>query len=245
MDNWNFIIENKILILLIVFIIGLFCALVVFPFLKQSRVNKLIKSVTSLDRGTRSERELILALLKSGVPAQTIFHDLYIKKNRGDFSQIDLVVATTEGIIVFEVKDYSGWIYGSGNNTYWTQVLAFGKQKYRFFNPIIQNNSHIASLRKQLRQFSNIPFYSIIVFYGDCELKEINFVPKGTFLVKSYRILEVLMHIKNNNEAAPYTNKQEIVEVLQQAVNNGESKNIQEKHIENINDMLGKERIFK
>jgi len=36
---------------------------------------------------------------------------LYIRKHNGDFAQIDLVVATKVGIIVFEVKDYRGWIF--------------------------------------------------------------------------------------------------------------------------------------
>ena len=113
-----------------------------------------------------------------------------------------------------------------------------------FCDNIKQNKNHIETLRKQLRQFEKIPFYSVIAFYDDCELKEINFVPRGTFLVKSHRILEVLKDIRENNEAAPYSDKKEIVRVLEQAVKNGESINNQEKHIENISDMLGKDRIY-
>ena len=78
-----------------------------------------------MNRGTNSELLLILQLLKNGFPSVTIYHDLFIKKTNNEFSQIDLVLATTEGIIVFEVKDYSGWIYGSNNNTNWTQVLSY------------------------------------------------------------------------------------------------------------------------
>ena len=105
--------------------------------------NEIIQSVTSLSKGTASERHLILTLLKSGIHPQAIFHDLYITKNDGKFSQIDLVVATRVGIIVFEVKDFSGWIYGKGNQTKWTQVLAYGNEKYRFYNPIMPNTTHI------------------------------------------------------------------------------------------------------
>ena len=64
----------------------------------------------------------------------------------------------------FEVKDYNGWIFGSGYNSQWTQVLAYGNSRYRFYNPIMQNSKHISDLKKQLRQFETIPFYSIIVF---------------------------------------------------------------------------------
>ncbi len=242
MEIWKYIGENANVILWI--IIGLVLLIVFIPLFRKIRDVKLLKTVTSLKRGTKTERDLVLKLLKHGIPAQTIFHDLYIVKNNGEFSQIDVVVATTEGIIVFEVKDYSGWVYGNGNYSHWTKVLAYGKRKYRFYNPIKQNKNHIGTLRKQLKQFENIPFYSIIAFYGDCELKEINYVPKGTFLVKSPRIFEVLKLIRKNNEAAPYTDKKEIVRILKQAVKNGENISNQEKHVENINDMLGKDRIY-
>ena len=212
---------------------------------RRERERELISSVTSLNRGTSSEKSLILQLLKSGIPPVTIYHDLIIKKDNDKFSQIDLVLVTSEGIIVFEVKDYSGWIFGSGNNTNWTQILSYGKRKYKFYNPIKQNNNHITELRKTLKQFENIPFFSLIVFFGDCELKEINYVPKGTFVVKSHRVFEVLNLIKNENEPTEYTNKREVVNKLKELVSLGENVEYQKKHIENIKDMVGKDRIFK
>jgi type II secretory pathway pseudopilin PulG len=212
---------------------------------RRKRERELISSVTSLDRGTSSERSLILRLLKKDFPSVTIYHDLIIKKDNGDFSQIDLVLVTSEGIIVFEVKDFSGWIYGSGSNINWTKVLSYGRKKYKFYNPIKQNNNHISELRKTLKQFENIPFFSVIVFFGDCELKEINYVPKGTYLVKGHRVFEVLDLIKNENEPTEYTNKREVVDKLKELVSLGENVEYQKQHIENIKDMVGKERIFK
>jgi len=208
------------------------------------RDKKLLKTVTKSNRGTRSERDLVLKLLKHRIPALTIFHDLYVKKYNGEFSQIDLVVVTKVGVIVFEVKDFSGWIYGNGNYSQWTEVLAYGKSKYRFYNPIMQNNKHIIDLKKQLKQFEHIPFYSIVVFYGDCVLKDVSFVPNGTFLVKPERVLEVIKIITKKNDPAHYTDKHEVVRELKKAVQNGENVDTQIKHIENINNMLGKDRIF-
>jgi len=233
------------LTIIISIVIGFFIISNIVKFYARKRDRELISSVTSLNRGTSSERSLILQLLKKGIPSETIFHDLFIKKNNNEFSQIDLVLATKEGIIVFEVKDYSGWIYGSGNNTNWTQVLSFGKKKYKFYNPIKQNNSHITELRKTIKQFQKVPFFSVIVFFGDCELKEINYVPKGTYLVKSHRIFEVLNLIKNENEPTQYTNKREVVDTLKHSVSLGENIDYQKQHIENIKNMVGKERIFK
>ena len=212
---------------------------------RRKRERELISSVTSFDRGTSSERSLILRLLKKDFPSLTIYHDLIIKKDNRDFSQIDLVLVTSEGIIVFEVKDFSGWIYGSGNNTNWTKVLSYGRKKYKFYNPIKQNNNHISELRKTLKQFENIPFFSVVVFFGDCELKEINYVPKGTYLVKGHRVFEVLDLTKNENEPTEYTNKREVVDKLKELVSLGENVEYQKQHIENIKDMVGKDRIFK
>lgn len=225
-------------------VIGFVFLVFVLKQISKMRNRRLIKSVTSLDRGTKSEREFILKLLKYGIPSQTIFHDLCIRKRNDKFSQIDVVVVTTQGIIVFEVKDFSGWIYGSGNNSHWTKVLAYGKKKYRFYNPIKQNANHIKALKSELKQFNDIPFFSIILFFGDCELKEINYVPEGTYLAKERRVFEVLRQIKDNNIPAPYTNKREVVSTLQHAVNCGAIQKNQEKHVDNINDMLGKHRIF-
>ena len=226
-------------------VIGFFIISSIIKSNRRKKERELISSVTSLSRGTPSEKFLILQLLKSGIPSVTIYHDLIIKKDNGEFSQIDLVLVTSEGIIVFEVKDFSGWIYGSGNNTNWTKVLSYGRKKYKFYNPIKQNNNHISELRKTLKQFENIPFFSVIVFFGDCELKEINYVPKGTYLVKSHRVFEVLNLIKKENEPTQYTNKREVVDTLKQLVSLGENTDYQKQHIENIKDMIGEERIFK
>lgn len=210
----------------------------------EIRERKLLETVTKSNRGTSTERDLVLSLLKHGIPAETIFHDLYLKKHNGNFCQIDLIIITEVGIIVFEVKDYSGWIFGAGHNSQWTQVLAYGKRKYRLYNPIIQNSKHINDLKKQLRQLESIPFYSIVVFYGNCVLKEINYVPNGTFLTKSNRVLEVVRTIMKNNNLASYIDKDEILQTLKEAVKNGEDKETQIQHIKNIRDMLGKDRIF-
>ena len=207
---------------------------------KQNR--ELIKSVTSLDRGTPSERHLILTLLKSGVHPQAIFHDLYISKGKEKFSQIDLVVATKVGIIVFEVKDYSGWIYGNGNDQKWTQVLSYGQDKYRFYNPIKQNNTHINQLKLKLGE--NVPFFSVIVFYGNSELQDISFIPKGSYVTKFYRVKEVIKSIIDENPLANYKNKHNIVMILKEAVAIGNNQEIEKQHVEDIKDMLGTDRIF-
>lgn len=228
----------------LIILTGIFLLVHLLRIIRKIRDRRLISTVTSLKRGTSSKRDLVLTILKKGIPSQMIFHDLYVERPGGNYSQIDLVVATKVGIIVFEVKDYSGWIFGDGRYTQWTQVLAYGKQKYRFYNPIKQNRKHVEYLRKLLQPCGNIKFYSVVVFYGNCELKEISFVPAGTYLVKSTRVHEVIDVIMRNNDPAQYTDKHKVVRLLKQAVLNGEDKSVTIHHIENVKDMLGRHRIY-
>lgn len=216
---------------------------IIIAFLRN-KDRKLLLTVTKPNRGTPTEREAVLTLLKSGIPAQTIFHDLYIQNRKGDYTQIDLVVATKVGIIVIEVKNYSGWIFGNGNHFQWTQVMAYGNRKFRFYNPVFQNRKHIADLKNQLPQFERIPFYSVIVFYGNFIFKNVSFVPNGTFLIKSERMLEVIQEITRDNPPASYSNKREIVLLLAKGVENGDNIAISTQHIENIKDMHSRRGVF-
>ncbi len=207
------------------------------------RHDERLDEITSEERGTESERDLISSLLDYGISPKAIFHDLYVKNGKYGFSQIDIVVATKVGLIVFEVKDYSGWIFGKGRQNQWTQVLNYGNQKNRFYNPVLQNDSHIKVLQKQSKQFKDLPFYSVVVFDGNCELRDISFIPDGTFVIKPHRLDDVL-DIIFDNEDAKYTDKREVIRILKAAVNNGTSSDTQTEHVENVRDMLGKNRVL-
>ena len=58
-------------------------------------------------------------------------------------------------------------------------------------------------------------------------------------------MFEVLDLIKNENEPTEYSNKREVVDKLKELVSLGENIEYQKQHIENIKDMVGKDRIFK
>ena len=64
--------------LIIVFIAIGSIALIVRRILKAKRYREQVQSVTSLDRGTWSERDLIPQFLnKCGINQRAIYHDLY------------------------------------------------------------------------------------------------------------------------------------------------------------------------
>jgi hypothetical protein len=195
---------------------------------------ELLKTVTSLYRGTRSERKMVLKILKSGIKPTAIYHDLYLNIGNGKYSQIDLVVATKVGIVVFEIKEYNGWIFGTENQRNWTQLLAYGKRKYQFYNPIFQNKKHIEDLKK-INHFDGIPFFSMLVFFGDCKFKSFIDLPSRTYLTNSSTVMNTFDELIQNNQPANYGDKWDIVNLLKQAVRNGENSIITEKHKENIN----------
>ena len=227
------------------FIILVFILLsVVFIFVyTEFKDRELLKTVTNLNRGTKSERKMVLKILKSGIKSTAIFHDIYLNNGNGKYSQIDLVVATKVGIVVFEVKEYSGWIFGTENQINWTQILAYGKRKYKFYNPILQNKKHVEDLKK-FYHFDNIPVFSMIVFFGDCEFKNLIDLPSRTFLTKSNKVMNRFNEILENNQPAKYKNKWEIASLLKQAVKNGENSIILEKHIENIQKLKTRNRFY-
>ena len=112
----------------IIFPICLIIGVVYLVYVKRKE-RQLIEQVTPITRGEWSERRVVLNLLKGGINPKAIFHDLYIQKPNGEYTQVDVAVATKAGIIVFEVKDYSGWIFGNEHQRYWTQL--FGNSEFK------------------------------------------------------------------------------------------------------------------
>lgn len=207
------------LLIPIIFILCLTVGTAYLVYIKQEE-RKLIEKVTPITRGERSERKVILELLKAGINPKAIFHDLYIQKPNGEYTQVDVAVATKAGIIVFEVKDYSGWIFGNEHQKYWTQILAYGKEKHRFYNPVMQNAGHIQAIRQSLPQNHGIPIYSVIVFFGNSEFKNISCHANNTSIIYPHSIQRVVSEILTQPNAV-FGNKYEIMDLFTKAVQNG------------------------
>lgn len=205
----------------ILLLIGLILWIAYQIYLKRKE-QKLIEQVTPITRGEESERKVILNLLKEGINPKAIFHDLYIQKPNREYTQIDVAVATKAGIIVFEVKDYSGWIFGNEHQKYWTQILAFGKEKHRFYNPVMQNAGHIQAIRQCLPNNPDIPIFSVIVFFGNSEFKNVTCNADNTFIIYPHSIRQVVADILLQPDAN-YGNKYEIMELFTTAVQNGDN----------------------
>lgn len=99
-----------------------------------------------------------------------VLRNVYIPKDNGETSEIDLLFITQKGIFVFESKNYSGWIFGNEKSKMWMAMLPNG-EKNQFYNPIMQNRTHIKWIKNYLED--NIPLFSIIVFSERCEIQEL------------------------------------------------------------------------
>jgi len=136
------------------------------------------KSFTEMwnDKGSRGEFLLYMSLRRFEQTGAKFVFNCYVPTKPGKTSEIDLVMIHATGIYVFENKNLDGWLFGTETQKYWTQTLPQGRgyraHTERFYNPILQNNTHIACLKKYLIQ--NHTIESIIVFSNQCVLKSIS-----------------------------------------------------------------------
>ena len=160
--------------------------------------------------------------------------NVYLPKGEGETTEIDVLMICSQGIYVFESKNYSGWIFGNEKYKMWTQSLPQGKgrpaKKEKFLNPIMQNKLHVRCLNEYLKE--EYPIYSVIAFSQRCELKKIELVSDNAVVVKRNDITKVLA--KNSKYSGQLSEKaiSEIYEKLYPLTQVGEE--VKKQHIENI-----------
>jgi len=94
-------------------------------------------------------------------------HNIIIPSKNGT-TQIDHLIVSLSGIFIIETKNLKGWIFGSSQQSHWTQVI-FG-HKYQFQNPIRQTYRQ----RKILAEYLGIDetvIHTVIFFAGHCRFK--------------------------------------------------------------------------
>jgi hypothetical protein len=162
-----------------VIVAGVVIIIIAINALKLILTNPKLKGWTG-ERKVRKQLEML-------PPANhKILNDVMIKAKKGT-SQIDHIVVSPQGIFVIETKNYRGWIHGSENSEYWTQIIY--RFKTRFLNPIKQNLGHIYALKETLPKYKDIPYYPIVVFVGKAKLKNID---TETDVIHADRLLETI-----------------------------------------------------
>ncbi len=94
-------------------------------------------------------------------------------------TQVDHILVSRFGVFVIETKDYKGWIFANAKQANWTQVLF--KRKFKFQNPIFQNNRHVRAVQGLLDFLPPGAIKSVVVFTGEAEFK--TEIPQGVFCI--------------------------------------------------------------
>lgn len=118
-------------------------------------------------KGERGEFYVSRMLSKLPEDQYTVLNDVTVP-GKYKTSQIDHIVVSVYGIFVIETKYYKGWIFGTEDSEYWTQNI-YG-YKYKLYNPIRQNKSHILALKSNLPELEGLPIFSIIAFSSQARL---------------------------------------------------------------------------
>ena len=84
-------------------------------------------------------------------------------------TEVDHILVSRFGVFVIETKDYSGWIFANAADRTWTQVRF--KWRFKFQNPIFQNNRHVRAVKELLDFLPPEAVKSIVVFSGGAEFK--------------------------------------------------------------------------
>lgn len=167
-----------------------------------------------------------------------ILRNIYIPKDNGDTSEIDVLYITQKGIFVFESKNYSGWIFGDEDDYYWTVSLQNGI-KNKLYNPIKQNKTHMKWLGKYIGE--DIPLFSIIVFSERCEFKKISVKDENVKVIKRDRTYATVRDIwEAKPDILDEIRVKEIAEKLRKLTNVDEAVKLE--HIENIEKRYNKKK---
>lgn len=155
-------------------------------------------SIFRNDKGRVGEYQAFKALEYITGPRRFLFN-CFIPKQNGGSTELDIIMLHETGVYVFEVKNYGGWIFGSENQKEWTQTLPNGAkaQKEKFYNPVIQNNSHVKWL-KQFIDDESLCYQSYVVFSDRSVFKDVHVSGTSTIVLHLSQLCESVMNKISN-----------------------------------------------
>ena len=164
--------------------------------------------------------------------------NLYIPKGEDGTTEIDVLMISPKGLFVFESKNYSGWIFGSEHQPKWYQTLPQGRgksHKEAFYNPIMQNKTHIKHLKAMLGK--TIPMHSIITFSDRCTLKNVQVKSTDIHVINRNEVVGVVAAIASRQPDILTTAQiQEIHDLLYPYTQTDDA--VKQKHIERIEQAI-------
>lgn len=157
----------------------------------------------------------------------------YLPREKGKTTEIDVLMIYRSGIYVLESKNYSGLIFGSETSKNWTQVLQGrnSTHKEQFYNPVMQNKTHIRWLKKIIG--NNVSVHSVIVFSERCTLKKIDIIDKSVKVVKRNVLLHTIKKIDRREKER--LSKKDILKLYDKLYPYSQvNDKVKEKHIRDI-----------
>lgn len=134
----------------------------------------VIKGIPTLNEMQGNFGEQLTKYFSKNMTDALILHDVLIDGAENLTSQIDLLMIGATGIYVVEVKTFSNAkIYGDGKKNKWYYYL--GGKRYDIYSPLLQNKKHIKYLKEFLKDFGEIPCFSILtIICEDFKISNIN-----------------------------------------------------------------------
>lgn len=167
--------------------------------------------------GQAGEDQIAGAL--EGISSVRVLRNLYIPGRKGRSStEIDALIVTKKGLLVVEIKNWTGDVRGSARLNDWSVKIWPGAKPEKRYSPIKQNATHIYALSRYLKLPDDRKPHSVIVFTSNqAELKRIPentgdyTILKGTAALKRFvsRRLKVRRDIFTDRELAAIIDKLE------------------------------------
>ncbi len=164
-------------------------------------------------------------------------HDLLIpnSKSKTGYSQVDHVVVSPYGIFVIETKNYNGEIKGARGDKQWSV-----SNRFKMYNPIMQNYGHIKALEALLPSNPNLRFISMVSFTMRCRFSidpELRKIQSDELIVYDVELSEFIERklLRLKAEEAPALSAEEVkrtYERIRQA--NIEDLVVRRQHVERI-----------
>ena len=203
------------------------------------RITKNLLIQVLFDKGKYGEYLTYKRLRNEEKSGAKFLFNIYIPKGEHETTEIDVLMIHPAGLFVFESKNYSGWIFGNENQKPWYQTLPRGRgrsHKEKFYNPIMQNRTHIQHLKALLGD--HLPMHSVITFSERCTLKKVELYSKDIYVINRHQIADVVQLICNGAKepVLPSGQMEAVYDKLYPYTQ--VSKVVKKEHIENIEKKL-------
>lgn len=139
-------------------------------------------------------------------PQYIIFTNvIFYKSGYVKTAELDHLVVSPYGLFCIETKSHSGKIYGGVYTEQWTQYLA--GRGYKFYNPLLQNDSHCRALQALLKgvQKSKVHNYVAFPFADTVKVSSNDVFTKGSELIRAISVHQAVIYSRQELTDIAYT----------------------------------------